>query len=221
MEQLFNFLIEFTSNPTDVLSALIKEHSHWIYGFLFLLIFAETGLIILAFLMPFLPGDALLFAIGIISAREELNIYVMAPLLTFAALLGDNVNYFVGRRLGRWFLTRNKVLFLKPEHLYKAEKFFETNGKKSIIMARFIPVIRTIVPFLSGATNLKYTTFLLYSSIGAILWVGALTILGYSLGQFEIVKNNVEKVIILIIIFANIPLIRQIFTKNKPKENEK
>ncbi len=211
--EFLNPFLEFISNPTQTLSTLIKEYDSWIYLLLFLIIFAETGLIVLAFLMPFLPGDALLFAIGIICAKGELEVTYIIPLLFFAALLGDNINYFVGRRFGNWFLKKENVLFLKPEHLHRAAKFFQENGKKSIILARFIPVIRTIVPFLSGATKLSYLTFLLYSSIGAVIWVGILIAAGFTLGQFEIVKNNIDKVILLIIILANIPLIKQIFTK--------
>lgn len=213
--EFLNPLLELISNPAETLSKLIKEFDSWIYFFLFLIIFAETGLIILAFLMPFLPGDALLFAIGIICAKGELEVTYIIPLLILAALLGDNINYFIGRKFGNWFLKREKVMFLKPEHLHRAEVFFQENGKASIIMARFIPVVRTIVPFLSGATKLSYLTFLLYSSIGAVIWVGLLIAAGFTLGQFEIVKNNIDKVILLIIILANIPLIKQIFTKKK------
>lgn len=215
--EIIEFFSELIANPDLVLSSLVILYSQWIYLFLFLMIFAETGLVILSFLMPFLPGDALLFSVGIVAGKGELNIYVIIPLLILAAILGDNLNYFIGRKFGNWFVNKRKLPILKPHHLAKAEVFFEKNEKKSIIIARFIPVVRTIVPFLSGATRLSYPVFLFYSLIGALIWVFLLVFSGYLLGQFDWVKNHLNKVILIIIIIANIPLIRQIFFKIKIK----
>lgn len=212
---LIDLLIKFLSQPDQILSKLIEKYDNWIYAILFFLVFAETGLIIMSFVMPFLPGDALIFAIGMIAARGELNIVIIIPLLIFAALLGDNVNYYVGKKFGSYILNSEKTFFIRKSHILRAQKFFDKNGKNSIIIARFIPVVRTIVPFLSGATYVPYRTFLKFSLIGAVLWVAVICLLGYFLGQIEYVKDHLEKFIILIIIIANIPLLKQIFFRKK------
>lgn len=217
--KIINFFLDLITNPDSILSSLVGLYSYWIYLLLFLIIFAETGIVILSFLMPFLPGDALLFSIGIIAAKEELNIYIIIPLLVLAAILGDNLNYFVGRKFGNWVSNRKKIVIFKLHHLKKAEDFFIKNGKQSIIIARFIPVIRTIVPFLSGVTRVTYKIFLLYSLIGALLWVMMLVLIGYLLGQFEWMKNHVGKVVLSVIFIANIPLIRQVFFKLKKRKH--
>jgi len=212
---LIDLVLKFLSQPDQILSKLIERYDNWIYAILFFLVFAETGLIVMSFLMPFLPGDALIFAIGMIAARGELNIVIIIPLLIFAALLGDNVNYYVGKKFGSYILNSEKTFFIRKSHILRAQKFFEKNGKNSIIIARFIPVVRTIVPFLSGATYVPYKTFLKFSFIGAVLWVAVISLLGYFLGQIEYVKDHLEKFIILIIIIANIPLLKQIFFRKK------
>ncbi len=150
-----------------------------------------------------------------IAARGELNIVIIIPLLIFAALLGDNVNYYVGKKFGSYILNSEKTFFIRKSHILRAQKFFDKNGKNSIIIARFIPVVRTIVPFLSGATYVPYKTFLKFSLIGVVLWVAVICLLGYFLGQIEYVKDHLEKFIILIIIIANIPLLKQIFLRKK------
>jgi membrane-associated protein len=215
-----DYILKALSKPDEIISLLINKYDNWIYVILFFIIFAETGLIIMSFIMPFLPGDALIFAIGMIAAKGELDIYIIIPLLIFAAMLGDNVNYIVGKKFGSWILNREKKFLIKPSHINKAKEFFDQKGKNAIIMARFIPVVRTIVPFICGSTNFTYKIFLLYSFIGAVLWVGCIAILGYFLGQFQFVKDNLDKFIILIIILANFPLIKQIFLnfKNKKKK---
>jgi len=212
---IYDFFVKLISNPDIAISQLITKYNEWVYIFLFLIIFAETGLIIASFLMPFLPGDALIFAIGLLSSKGELNIYIVIPLLIFAALLGDNLNYYIGRRFGSYLIKKEKILFLKQEYIDRATIFFQKNGKNSIIMARFVPVIRTIVPFLSGTTKVKYSVFLLYSFIGAVIWVGLISILGYNLGKIKWVQENLEYVIWGIILIANLPLLKQLFLKNK------
>lgn len=212
---LIDLVLKFLSQPDQILSKLIEKYDNWIYAILFFLVFAETGLIVMSFLMPFLPGDALIFAIGMIAARGELNIVIIIPLLIFAALLGDNLNYYVGKKFGHYILNSEKTFLIRKSHILRAQKFFEKNGRNSIIIARFIPVVRTIVPFLSGATYVPYKTFLKFSLIGAVLWVAVISLLGYFLGQIEYVKDHLEKFIILIIIIANIPLLKQIFFRKK------
>jgi membrane-associated protein len=216
LESIWSFLLDFVSKPDQVLLAIIEKYHNWVYVFLFLIIFAETGLIIASFLMPFLPGDALIFTIGLLAQEGSLNIYLVIPLLIFAAILGDNVNYYVGKRFGDYIMNSEKDFFIKKKHLEKAKDFFDKNGKNSIIIARFVPVIRTIVPFLCGSTKVKYSTFLSFSMIGAFLWVGVIGLLGYNLGKIEWVKENLDLMIWGIIILANIPLIKQLlFSKKK------
>ena len=215
LESIWSFLLDFVSKPDQVLLAIIEKYHNWVYVFLFLIIFAETGLIIASFLMPFLPGDALIFTIGLLAQEGSLNIYLVIPLLIFAAILGDNLNYYVGKRFGEYIMNSEKDFFIKKKHLEKAKDFFDKNGKNSIIIARFVPVIRTIVPFLCGSTKVKYSTFLSFSMIGAVLWVGVIGLLGYNLGKIEWVKENLDLMIWGIIILANIPLIKQIFLSRK------
>ena len=215
LESIWSFLLDFVSKPDQVLLAIIEKYHNWVYVFLFLIIFAETGLIIASFLMPFLPGDALIFTIGLLAQEGSLNIYLVIPLLIFAAILGDNVNYYVGKRFGDYIMNSEKDFFIKKKHLEKAKDFFDKNGKNSIIISRFVPVIRTIVPFLCGSTKVKYSTFLSFSMIGAFLWVGVIGLLGYNLGKIEWVKENLDLMIWGIIILANIPLIKQIFFSKK------
>ena len=216
LESIWSFLLDFVSKPDQVLLAIIEKYHNWVYVFLFLIIFAETGLIIASFLMPFLPGDALIFTIGLLAQEGSLNIYLVIPLLIFAAILGDNVNYYVGKRFGDYIMNSEKDFFIKKKHLEKAKDFFDKNGKNSIIIARFVSVIRTIVPFLCGSTKVKYSTFLSFSMIGAFLWVGVIGLLGYNLGKIQWVKDNLDYMIWGIIILANIPLIKQLlFSKKK------
>ena len=215
LESIWNFIIDFVSKPDQVLLSIIEKYNNWVYVFLFVIIFAETGLIVASFLMPFLPGDALIFTIGLLSQEESLNIWIVIPLLMFAAVLGDNVNYYVGKRFGDYIMNSEKDRFIKKSHIEKAKDFFDKNGKNSIIIARFVPVVRTIVPFLCGSTKVKYSTFLTFSVIGAFLWVGVIGLLGYNLGKIEWVKENLDLMIWGIIILANIPLIKQIFFSKK------
>lgn len=215
LESIWTFIIDFVSKPDQVLISIIEKYNNWVYVFLFAIIFAETGLIVASFLMPFLPGDALIFTIGLLAQEESLNIWIVIPLLMFAAVLGDNVNYYVGKRFGDYIMNSEKDRFIKKKHIEKAKDFFDKNGKNSIIIARFVPVVRTIVPFLCGSTKVKYSTFLTFSIIGAFLWVGVIGLLGYNLGKIEWVKENLDLMIWGIIILANIPLIKQIFFSKK------
>ena len=215
LESIWNFIIDFVSKPDQVLLSIIEKYNNWVYVFLFAIIFAETGLIVASFLMPFLPGDALIFTIGLLSQEESLNIWIVIPLLMFAAVLGDNVNYYVGKRFGDYIMNSDKDRFIKKSHIEKAKDFFDKNGKNSIIIARFVPVVRTIVPFLCGSTKVKYSTFLTFSIIGAFLWVGVIGLLGYNLGKIEWVKENLDLMIWGIIILAKMPLIKQIFFSKK------
>ena len=222
MQEILDFIANFVSRPDKVLMDFINNYGNWIYVFLFVIIFAETGLIIASFIMPFLPGDALIFAVGMIAANDQqnhLHIEYIIPLLMVAAILGDTLNYYVGSRFGNWLLANPGKFYIQPKHIEKATQFFDEHGKKAIIIARFMPVVRTVIPFICGTTKLEYKTFITYSFIGAVLWVGVISMLGYFLGRFSFVQNNLEYFIFGIIIAANLPLIIRLvksrFSKNK------
>ena len=221
MQEILDFISNFVSRPDKVLMDFINNYGNWIYVFLFLIIFAETGLIIASFIMPFLPGDALIFAVGMIAANDQqnhLHIEYIIPLLMVAAILGDTLNYYVGSRFGSWLLANPGKFYIQPKHIEKATQFFEEHGKKAIIIARFMPVVRTIIPFICGTTKLNYRTFITYSFIGAVLWVGVISLLGYFLGGFKFVQDNLEYFIFGIIIAANLPLIMRLFKSRFSKK---
>jgi membrane-associated protein len=172
---------------------------------LFLIVFVETGLIV----MPLLPGDSLLFAAGALSAMpdSQLKIYIIIPLLIGAALLGDNVNYFIGRFFSDQIKKRERILFFKRKYVEDTEAFYEKHGGKTVIMARFVPIVRTIAPFVAGASNMNYRKYIMFCIGGAVLWVTSLSLLGYLFGNLEIVKNNFEIVILSIIAISVLPII--------------
>ena len=208
-------LLDFILHIDNYLFLLIQDYGIWVYGILFLIVFVETGIVV----MPLLPGDSLLFAIGLIaSTTGQIDIYFIIPLLILAALLGDNLNYFIGKKFGDFVQSKEKILFLKKTHIDQTEAYFEKNGGKTIILARFIPIIRTIAPFVAGAGEMKYRTFLSYSISGAFLWVFSITLLGYFLGSVDIVKNNFEKVVMLIVFISILPLLTKAFQGFKSKK---
>ncbi len=210
MEQLLHLALELIKNirNPDYINHLIAQYNTAFYAVFFLIIFAETGLVF----MPLLPGDSLLFVVGAaIAATGALKLEVAIPLLIGAALLGDNVNYFVGKFFGDVIKKRERILFFKREYLDQTHEFYEKNGGKTVIMARFIPIIRTIAPFVAGAGSMNYGRYIIFCITGAILWVGGVTALGYFFGGIEIVKNNFDKVLLLIILISVIPVIWQFF----------
>ncbi len=149
---LIHFFLEFLGDPLTTLTGIIRDYGVYIYLFLFLVIFIETGVVV----MPLLPGDSLLFAVGLIAATTgQIDIYTVIPLLVFAALLGDNVNYFIGKKFGDYIQSKERILFLKKSHIEDTEKYFAENGGKTVILARFIPIVRTIAPFVAGAGEMK------------------------------------------------------------------
>lgn len=209
---LIHYFLEFLGNPLLVLTEIIRDYGVYIYLFLFLVIFVETGVVV----MPLLPGDSLLFAVGLIaSTTGQIDIYTVIPLLIFAALLGDNVNYFIGRKFGDYIQSKERILFLKKSHIEDTEKYFAENGGKTVILARFIPIVRTIAPFVAGAGEMKYRTYLLYCISGAFLWVTSITLLGYFLGNIEWVKLNFEKFVLGIVFVSILPIIFKAFKRKK------
>ena len=204
--EYIHFLLELLTNTKDVLLQLFQEHGNLIYAILFLIIFVETGLVI----MPFLPGDSLLFTAGLLCAQQSgLNIFVLIPLLIAAAIIGDNLNYFVGKYFSEHVLSwkfKGKPL-VNPEWINEVHNYFEKQGTKTIIIARFIPIVRTVTPFVSGVGKMNYKTFLPYDILGGILWVSSVTIVGYFLGNIPFVEKNLEKFILGIVFISILPMI--------------
>lgn len=204
MDLLHTFL-DFFLHLDKHLTDLVNQYGTLTYAILFLIVFVETGLIV----MPLLPGDSLLFAAGALAAMEgsELNVWVIIPLLICAALAGDNVNYFVGRFFSDQIRKRERILFFKREYITQTEAFYEKHGGKTVIMARFVPIVRTIAPFVAGAGNMSYTRYISFCIMGAILWVFGITMLGYLFGNIPIIKNNFEIVIFGIIGISILPIL--------------
>lgn len=167
------------------------------------IVFAETGLLV-GF---FLPGDSLLFSIGVASGAASLNVYLLGGLLMLAAIIGDNVGYFLGRQAGPRIFNRPKSKFFHPDHLKRTEEFYDKYGPRAIVYARFIPIIRTCTPFIAGVARMNYGRFLTYSLFGGIFWIVFMTTLGYQLGQIEFIRRHFEKVVFTIIIVSVIPVL--------------
>lgn len=203
METVY-FILDFFLHLDRHLADLLAQYGTYTYAILFIVVFVETGLVV----MPLLPGDSLLFAAGALaSSTGQLDVRLIIILLIAAALLGDNTNYFVGRFFGRLIKSKERILFLKKEYIEKTEAFYEKHGGKTVIMARFIPIVRTIAPFVAGAGSMAYPRYILYCISGAILWVGGITLLGYWFGNIPMVKKNFEIVILSIIFLSILPII--------------
>ncbi len=183
------------------LRALAQNYGSWIYAILFLIVFLETGLIV----TPFLPGDSLLFVAGTIAAAGELHVHALVLVLISAAIIGDSVNYAVGHYLGPRVFRFEDSHFFKRAYLERTHAFFERHGGKTIIIARFVPIIRTYAPFVAGIGAMSYRYFLLFNVSGAILWVGSLTYAGYFFGNLPVVKDNLTLVIVGIIVLSIMP----------------
>jgi len=210
-------LIDFILHIDDHLVEIVNNYQTWTYLILFLIIFAETGLVV----TPFLPGDSLLFATGAIIAKPEtdLNVFVMWGLLMVAGILGDMVNYHVGKYLGPKAFS-GKYKFLKKEYLDKTEKFYEKYGGKTIIYARFVPIVRTFAPFVAGVGSMSYGKFASYNVIGAILWVTSFLFIGYFFGGLPIIKDNFTLVVFAIIILSILPPIIEVIKEKYGKKKE-
>lgn len=202
--EIIDFLLAFLKDPLLVLQGFLETYDTLTYAILFLVIFVETGFII----MPLLPGDSLLFAVGLLAATTgQLEVQIVIPLLILAALMGDHVNYFVGRKFSHFIKSKEKILFLKREYITQTEAFYEKHGGKAVILARFMPIVRTIAPFVAGAGSMKYIKYLTFCVLGAVLWVTSITMLGYLLGDNAFVKDNFEKVVLAIVFISIAPMI--------------
>lgn len=201
------------------LEVIIKDYGLLTYVILFIVIFAETGLVV----TPFLPGDSLLFAAGTFTANEAmgLNPIFMFILLTIAAVLGDAVNYTIGHFIGPKVFEKEKIKFLKKEHLEKTHQFYEKYGGKTIIIARFVPIVRTFAPFVAGIGKMTYAKFALYNVTGAILWVGMFVFGGYFFGNFEIVRKNYSLVVVAIVVISVLPGVYEFLKHRSQQKNLK
>ncbi|NTW55170.1 MAG: DedA family protein [Chlorobaculum sp.] len=194
---LFSTLADFILHIDGHLQLLASEYGLWLYGILFLIVFCETGLVV----FPLLPGDSLLFAAGSLAAipMSQLSPHWLFVIFTSAALLGDTLNYWIGRALGPKVFHFEKSAFFNPEHLQKTHAYFEKYGGKTIIIARFIPIVRTFTPFVAGIGSLPYPKFISFSIAGALLWVGFFSYGGYFFGQLPVIKSNLKLMIVGII----------------------
>lgn len=191
------------------LAQLVVDYGVWIYAILFVVIFCETGLVV----TPFLPGDSLLFAAGALAATTStsttpgLSIVVLVPLLIVAAVLGDAVNFAIGARVGPGILEKEKIPFIKKAHILKTQQFYEKHGTKTIVLARFVPIVRTFAPFVGGIGKMKYSTFATYNVVGAVAWVVICAVAGYFFGNIPFVKKNFELVVLGIIFVSVLPIV--------------
>jgi membrane-associated protein len=191
---------------------IVEQYGTAIYIVLFIVIFIETGLVV----MPFLPGDSLLFTAGLFAASGDLSLVILLSSLIIAAILGDNINYWIGRKVGlsvfNWKIKGRQLV--KESYLEKTEAFFEKRGVAAIIMARFVPIVRTFTPFAAGVGKMNYKKFFLYDVIGGVLWISSMTLAGYFLGGFKWIRENNEKVVLGIVFISVLPMLIS-FLKSK------
>lgn len=188
------------------LTEITAEYGTWTYLVLFLIVFCETGLVV----TPFLPGDSLLFAAGALAGLGSLDLGILMPLLITAAILGDTLNYSIGKWIGARAFSQN-YRFLNPKHLERTQAFYERHGGKTIVLARFVPIVRTFAPFVAGIGTMNYLRFLAYNVVGAVLWVGLFCVAGYFFGNLPLVKNNFSLVILAIIVISVLPIVWEWF----------
>ena len=210
--ELITFLIDFILHLDTHLVELLQKYGTYIYGILFLIIFCETGLVV----TPFLPGDSLLFAIGALAAKGDLNLALVFVLLSIAAILGDTVNYWIGAKIGPKVFASESSRWLNREHLVRTHAFYEKYGGKTIIIARFMPIIRTFAPFVAGIGKMTYSKFLLYNVVGGLLWIGIFLVAGYWFGNIPLVKKNFTLVIFAIIILSVLPAVFEYWRARRP-----
>ncbi len=201
--EIISFIIDFIIHIDVHLKDIFEALGPWTYVILFLIIFCETGLVV----TPFLPGDSFLFATGVMAAVGNLELVILIPLLLSAAIIGDTTNYFIGRTLGDRVYEKGKMLFINKKHLEKARDFYMKNGLKAIIMARFVPIIRTFAPFVAGVSTMPYGTFIRYSIIGSLIWVPLFTLAGFFFGEIDFIAENIGLIGIGIIVVSVLPII--------------
>ena len=213
MEQI-KFLIDLFLHLDEYMANIISQYGTWTYGILFVVIFIETGLVV----MPFLPGDSLLFAAGTFAALGSLNVWFIIGLLIVAAVVGDAVNYTIGHYLGE---RAYNIKWIKREYLEKTHAFFEKHGGKAIFLARFVPIVRTFAPFVAGIGKMTYGYFATYNIVGGITWVMTFSLLGYFFGNIPFVKANFEFVIVAIILISVVPMFVEWWKARREAQAEK
>ena len=211
---IIKFFIDLILHLDKHLDVIIQNYGMWTYGLLFLIIFCETGLVF----TPFLPGDSILFATGALAASGSLNILGLYIMFLVAAIGGDTVNYHIGKKIGKDILEKENLRFINKEYLNKAQKFYEKHGSMTIVLGRFIPIIRTFVPFVAGIGTMKYSKFITHNMLGGFLWVTLMLGGGYFFGGLPFVKENFSIVVIAIIVISILPAI---YTFIKEKRSAK
>ncbi|HSB48913.1 MAG TPA: DedA family protein [Burkholderiales bacterium] len=214
--ELFTSLVDIVLHLDRHLQWLVATYGAWIYAILFLVIFCETGLVV----TPFLPGDSLLFAAGTVAAVGGLDVHLLVVLLIVAAILGDSVNYAIGSYVGPRVFHYENSFWLNRRHLDRAHAFYERHGGKTIVIARFVPIIRTYAPFVAGIGTMSYRRFLAYNVSGAALWVVSLAYAGYFFGNLPVVKENLTLVLIGIIILSILPMVFEYLRHRRKTVNE-
>ena len=217
--EFISFIIDFILHIDVHLAGLVAQYGVWVYGILFLILFCETGLVV----TPFLPGDSLLFVAGAIAAlpSNDLNVHVMVLLMIIAAIIGDAVNYTIGRIFGeKLFQNPNSKIF-RRSYLDKTHEFYEKHGGKAIILARFVPIVRTFAPFVAGMGKMSYRHFAFYNVTGALLWVLLFTYAGYLFGDLPIVQKNLKLLIVAIIFISILPGVIEIIRHRRAAAKEK
>jgi membrane-associated protein len=199
--ELIKYLIDLILHLDKHLVELVTQYGAWTYAILFLIIFCETGLVV----MPFLPGDSLIFAVGALAAKGVLDLFSVSILMIIAAIIGDTINYWIGYKLGPKVFSSQDSRWLNRRHLDRTHQFYEKYGGKTIIIARFMPIIRTFAPFVAGIGRMTYSRFLLYNVVGGVLWIVLFMIAGYLFGNIPIVKRNFTLVIFGIIFVSILP----------------
>jgi len=210
--EIVKFLFEFILHIDKHLGEIIKNYGTLTYFILFFIIFAETGFVF----TPFLPGDSLLFAAGVFASLGSFNILILLLILMLAAILGDTVNYWIGHFFGEKIVSNPKIP-INQEHIEKTNRFFEKHGGKTIILARFVPIVRTFAPFVAGAGQMSYGKFISYNIIGGIIWVALFTLSGFFFGNIPFVKKNFSLVVIGIIFISLVPMIIEVIKHKKAK----
>lgn len=208
---LIALLLDYLLHLDKHLHVIIQDYGVWTYLILFVIIFCETGLVV----TPFLPGDSLLFAIGTFTARGSLDLGLTLVLLSLAAILGDAVNYAIGYHLGPRVFNREGVRFLNRDYLDRTHRFYERYGAKTIVIARFVPIIRTFAPFVAGIGRMTYGRFALYNVAGGIGWILSLTLAGYLFGNIPLVRKNFSLVIFAIIIISILPALLEVLRQRR------
>ncbi len=206
-------LIDFILHIGDHLQELVNNYGNWIYAILFLIVFCETGLVV----TPFLPGDSMLFAAGAIAGAGDMNVVLLIVLLIIAAVLGDFVNFEIGKHFGKKLFANPDSKVFKQSYLQKTHDYYAKYGGRTIIIARFVPIVRTFAPFVGGMGEMPYAQFVRYNIVGAVLWVVSFTTLGYFFGQLPFVKEHFSWIMIAIIVVSVVPILIEIIRHRNDK----